>query len=150
MLDSSSWFAGYGIRIIVTDRGFSKTDLALIRDSRILGVRSGTEHRFTGVWVVVANDRVFIRSWDDKPTGWHRAFLKNPTGAIQVAGREIPVRAKKVRGERLLEAIEAAYAEKYNTKASLKYVRGFRLKRRRMTTTEFVPRRKAATAQRKD
>ena len=99
---------------------------------------------------MVVKDRVFARSWDDKPTGWHRAFLKNSTGAIQVAGREIAVTAKKIRSERLMEAIETAYAEKYNTKASLKYVRGFRLKRRRMTTTEFVPKRKAAKAQRKD
>jgi hypothetical protein len=134
----------------VNNRGFSKADLDLIRNSKIMGVRSGTEHRFIGVWVVVVRDRVFARSWKDKPTGWHRAFLKNPNGAIQVAGREIAVRAKKVRGERLMEVIEAAYAEKYNTKASLKYVRGFRLKRRRMTTTEFVPQRKGAKAQWKD
>ncbi len=88
---------------------------------------------------MVVKDRVFVRSWDDKTTGWHRAFLQDPTGAIQVSDREIPVRAKKVRAERLLDAIEEAYAEKYNTPASLKYVRGFRNKRRRMTTTEFVP-----------
>ena len=140
---------GHGIRIIVTDRSFSKTDLALIRNSKIMGVRSGTEHRFTGVWVVVVRDRVFVRSWDNKPNGWHRAFLKDSTGAIQVPGREIAVRAKKVRGERLMEAIEEAYAEKYNTNASLKYVRGFRLKSRRMTTTEFVPQRKDSKTQRK-
>ncbi len=49
------------------------------------------------------------------------------------------VRAKKVRGERLLDAVDAAYAEKYDTPASLKCVRGFRHARRRATTTEFVP-----------
>jgi hypothetical protein len=133
------YLPAHGIRMIVTNRSFSKTDLGLIRKSKIMGVRSGTEHRFTGVWVVVVKDRVFARSWDNKPNGWHQAFLKNSTGAIQVAGREIAVRAKNVRGERLMEAIEKAYAEKYNTKASLKYVRGFRLKKRRMTTPEFVP-----------
>src|SRR5687767_6639212 len=105
----------------------------------MIGVRSGSQHKFTGVWVVVVRDRVFARSWDDKPTGWHRAFQENPTGAIQVDGREIPVRAKKTHGERLMEEIETAYAEKYNTKGSLQYVKGFRLKRRRLTTTEFIP-----------
>ncbi|MCI0415122.1 DUF2255 family protein [bacterium] len=120
-------------------RIFSKPVLAMIHNSKIMGVRSGTQHRFTGIWVVVVKERVFVRSWENKPTGWHHAFLKDSTGAIQVSGREIAVRAKRVRGERLMEAIEEAYAEKYNTKASLKYVRGFRLEQRRMTTMEFVP-----------
>jgi hypothetical protein len=128
----------YGINLPVVKK-FSKTALDLLRAAKIIGVRSGEEHKFTGIWVVVVKNRVFARSWDDKPTGWHRAFQKNPTGAIQVADRQIAVRARKVRGERLMEAIEAAYAEKYNTKSSLQYVKGFRLKRRRVTTTEFTP-----------
>jgi hypothetical protein len=122
-------------------RTFSKPALAALDAAKILGVRAGTEHRFTGVWVVVVNSRVFARSWSDKPTGWFRAFLEEPLGVIQApGGREIRVRAKKVRGDRLLDAIDDAYAEKYNTPASLKWVRGFRQPRRRATTMEFVPR----------
>jgi hypothetical protein len=122
-------------------RAFSKPTLAVLHAAKILGVRAGTEHRFTGVWVVVARGRVFVRSWNDKPTGWHRAFVEEPLGVIQVpGGREIRVRAKRIRGERLLDAIDEAYGEKYNTPASLKWVRGFAQARRRKTTTEFVPR----------
>jgi hypothetical protein len=122
-------------------RTFSKPALAALDAAKILGVRAGTEHRFTGVWVVVVNGRVFARSWNDKPTGWFRAFIEEPLGAIQApGGRETRVRAKKVRGDRLLDAIDDAYAEKYNTPASLKWVRGFRQRRRRATTMEFVPR----------
>jgi len=122
-------------------RGFSKPVLASLAAAKILGVRAGTEHRFTGVWVVVVDGRVFVRSWNDKPTGWYRAFLAEPAGAIQApGGREIPVRARRVRGERLLDSIDAAYAGKYHTPASLKWVRGFRTERRRATTLEFIPR----------
>lgn len=122
-------------------RTFSKAALAAVDAAKILGVRAGTEHRFTGVWVVVVNGRVFARSWNDKPTGWRRAFLEEPLGVIQApGGREIRVRAKTVRGDRLLDAIDDAYAEKYNTPASLKWVRGFGQRRRRATTTEFLPR----------
>ena len=122
-------------------RAFSKPVLDALAASKILGVRAGAEHRFTGVWVVVVGDRVFVRSWNDKPTGWYRAFLDEPLGTIQApGGREIRVRAKKVRGERLIDAIDAAYAEKYDTPASLKWVRGFRQARRRATTLEFTPR----------
>ena len=107
----------------------------------MLGIRAGTEpHRFTGVWFVVVGGRVFVRPWNDKPGGWYRAFLREPRGTISLSGREVPVRARKTRGERLFDAIDAAYAAKYDSKASLKWVRGFSLPRRRKTTTELLPR----------
>lgn len=59
---------------------------------------------------------------------------------IQAADREIPVRAARVGSERVRDAVEHAYAAKYRTKASQKYVRGFRTPRRREATIEFVPR----------
>ncbi len=121
-------------------RHFSKPVLTSLRDGKIIGIRAGTEpHRFIGVWVVVVKDRVFVRSWNDKPHGWYRAFREEPRGAIQISGREIAVRAKKTRGERLLDTIDLAYADKYNTPGSRHYVRGFARARRRMTTTELVP-----------
>lgn len=126
---------------MTTARSFSKPALAALHAAKILGVRAGTEHRFTGIWVVVVKGRAFVRSWNDKTTGWHRAFIEEPLGVIQVpGGREIRVRAKKVRGESLLDAIDEAYGEKYNTPASRKWVHGFAQPRRRGTTTEFVPR----------
>jgi hypothetical protein len=126
---------------MTTAREFSKPALAALHAAKIIGVRAGTEHRFTGTWVVVVKGRVFVRSWNDKTSGWHRAFIEEPLGAIQVPnGREIRVRAKTVRGENLLDAIDEAYGEKYNTPASRKWVHGFAQPRRRGTTTEFVPR----------
>ncbi len=121
-------------------RQFSESVLATVADSKIIGIRAGTEpHRFIGVWVVVVQRRVFVRSWNDKAQGWHRVFREEPRGAIQLPTRQIAVRAKNTRGERLLDAIDHAYGEKYNTKASQKWVRGFASSRRRMTTTELVP-----------
>ena len=108
--------------------------------SKILGVRAGTEHRFTGVWPVVVAGRLFVRSWNDKPTGWFRAFRKQPLGTIQIAGLEIPVRARLTRSARLRQAVTVAYGEKYNTKASRKWVDGFAEPARELTTVELVPR----------
>lgn len=126
---------------VTSARGFSKPTIDALDRAKIIGVRSGREHRFTGVWVVVVKGRVFARSWSDKPTGWYRAFVAEPLGTIQAPGeREIPVRAKRVRGDRLLDAIDEAYGEKYDTPASKKWVRGFRQPRCRATTIEFVPR----------
>ena len=106
----------------------------------MLGVRAGEDHRFTGVWFVLLGGRVFARPWNDKTGGWHRALLAEPRGAILIFGAEIPVRARRARGERLFDAVDAAYAKKYKTKASQKWVRGFSLARRRRTTTELLPR----------
>src|SRR5262249_61645192 len=65
-------------------RRFSGPALKELDKSKILGVRAGAEHRYTGVWVVVVQGRVFVRSWNDKPTGWYRAFRAQPLGSIQL------------------------------------------------------------------
>jgi len=118
---------------------FADTVIEEIRKSKILGVRSGTEHRYTGVWVVVVNNRVFVRSWNDKPTGWFRAFKKEATGTIQIGVTlEVSVRGKLVRSARIRDAVTLALGEKYNTRASLKWVKGFAEPSRALTTLEFV------------
>jgi hypothetical protein len=118
---------------------FSAPALEELARARILGVRAGTEHRYTGVWVVVVEGRVFVRSWNDRPTGWYRAFQAQPLGSIQLGGREIAIRARQLRGERLRDAVTRAYGEKYNTRASEKWVCGFAEPSRAANTLELVP-----------
>jgi len=121
-------------------RRFTKNILAAIRDGKILGIRAGTQpHRFIGIWAVVMEDRVFVRSWSLKPRSWHRTFLQEPRGAIMVADREISVRAVRTKSERLKDAIDRAYVEKYNTPGSIKYTRDLGRAKSRATTTELVP-----------
>lgn len=122
------------------DATFKSADVDALHKAKILGVRAGTGHRYTGVWVVVVEDRVFVRSWNDKPTGWFRAFKEEPNGTIQVGDRELAVRGKPVRSARIRDAVTAAFAEKYNTKGSRKWVEGFAEPERVSTTLEFVPR----------
>jgi len=121
-------------------RRFPAPVLALLRESRMLGVRAGADdHRFTGIWFVLVGDRLLVRPWNDDAAGWHRTFLEEKRGAISVSGREIPVRAKPVRSEATFDAMDAAYARKYDTKGSQQWVRGFRTAKRRRTTTELLP-----------
>src|ERR687885_535254 len=121
------------------DATFADSVVEAVRSAKILGVRAGAEHRYTGVWVVVVEGRVFVRSWNDKPTGWFRAFRQQPSGTIQVGGLEIPVRAKPARSARIRDAVTAAFGEKYKTKGSRKWVEGFAEPERLLTTLEFVP-----------
>ena len=121
-------------------RGFSERILARIRDDKMLAIRAGTDpHRFIGIWAVVVEDRVFVRSWSLKPRSWYRTFLEQPRGAIQVGGREILVRAVRTRSDRLKDAVSRAYLAKYNTPGSIRYARDLGRSRSRATTTELVP-----------
>ena len=118
----------------------SKRSIAEIRDAKILGIRAGTKpHRIIGIWAVVVEGSVFVRSYSLKPRSWWRTFLEEPRGIIEVNGREIKVRPVFTRSERLKTAVDRAYREKYNTPGSLIFVEGFRFKKRRDTTTELVP-----------
>jgi hypothetical protein len=122
-------------------RRFSRPVVAAIDESKILGIRAGarSDHRFIGIWAVVVAGRVYVRSWTQKPDGWYRTFLDDPLGAVQVGERQLRIRAVRARGERIRDAVERAYAKKYPTSGSVKYVRGFRSPRRRETTMELRP-----------
>ena len=121
-------------------RGFAPGVVAAIRDGSILGIRAGTEpHRIIGIWAVVVENRVFVRSWSLKPRSWYRTFLVTPPGVIQVGGKRIRVRAVRTRSERLKAAVDRAYLDKYHTPGSLKFARDLGRKKSRDTTTELVP-----------
>lgn len=125
---------------MIKSNRFPPKILSAIRDSMVIGIRAGTKpHRTIAIWAVVVENRVFVRSWSLKPRSWYRTFLEEPRGTIEVNGKRTPVCAIQTRSERLKDAVDRAYKEKYNTPGSLAYVRGFRLKKRRDTTTELVP-----------
>lgn len=118
---------------------FPAATIGVLDRAKIIGVRSGSTHRPTGVWPVVVEGRLFVRSWGDLPNGWYRAFLKEPLGTVEVAGVELAVRAVPVRSPRLRAAVSTAYALKYPTKGSEKWVRGFAEPERERHTVELVP-----------
>jgi len=125
---------------IMAKRRFSEDILATLRGSKRLRIRAGKgTHRFIGIWVVVVHGRVFVRSWSIKPQGWYRTFLKELHGCIQMAHREIPVRAVRTRSERVKDAVDRAYLEKYNAAGAIKYARDLVRPKCRDATIELVP-----------
>lgn len=125
---------------MAVQRRFPAEVVAAIRDGKILGIRAGTApHRFIGIWAVVVEGRVFVRSWSLKPRSWYRTFLEEPRGTISVDGRELEVRAVRTRSDRLKAAVDRAYLEKYHTPGSIKYARDLGKAKSRDTTTELVP-----------
>lgn len=120
---------------------FPQDLLATIHKDKILGIRAGMDstHRVIGLWVVVMEGRVFVRSWGLKPRSWWRTFLEDSYGSMFVGEREIPIRAVQTRSERLKDLVSQAYKEKYNTPGSIQFVKDMSRKKSRDTTTELVP-----------
>ena len=121
---------------------FTDDTIAAIHKDKILGIRAGQDldHRVIGIWAVVVDGRVFVRSWSMKTRSWWRTFLEDPYGEIFVAKRKrgIKVRAVQVRSEKIKDLVSAAYKEKYNTPGSVGYVEDMSRKPSRDTTTELV------------
>jgi hypothetical protein len=134
---TGNWFP---VRLDMKAKRFAKDVVTAIRDGKILGIRAGTgAHRVIGIWAVVVENRVFVRSWSLKDRGWYRTLQEEPVGIVEVDGRQIPVRAVFTKSERLKKAVDRAYAEKFNTPGSKIFVQGFaRSKKRRDSTTELV------------
>lgn len=122
-------------------RRFPKVVVAAIDEGKILGIRAGQQpHRVIGIWAVVVENRVFVRSWSLEPRSWWRTFQEDPRGIIVVGGRTLPVRAVQTRSPRLKDAVSRAYLEKFHTPGSLKFARDLGREKSRATTTELVPR----------
>jgi len=121
---------------------FPEVTLTKIREERILGIRAGSDssHRVIGIWAVVVDGRVFVRSWSMKPRSWWRTFLEDPFGEVFVARRKrgIKVRAVQVKSEKMKEKVSTAYKAKYNTRGSIGYVEDMSRSPSKDTTTELV------------
>ena len=122
---------------------FSEEVIAAINKDRILGIRAGSDsdHRVIGIWAVVVEGRIFVRSYTMKQEGWWRTILQDPYGEAFVSKRKrgIKIRAVQTKSEKLKDAVSAAYKEKYNTRGSVGYVEEMSKKPLRDTTTELIP-----------
>jgi len=125
---------------VKANQRFSEDIVAEFRGSKGLCIRAGTKlHRFIGIWAVVVNDRVFVRSWSVKPRGWYRTLLEEPRGTVRIANREIAVPAVRTRDKRVRDAVDRAYLDKYDTPGAIKYARDLGSPQSRATTLELRP-----------
>jgi hypothetical protein len=119
-------------------KAFTRAQLDALEAEKILGIRSGDDHRYVGVWVIVVEDRVFVRTWNDGAEGWYRAFLDEPRGSIQVGEKQIAVRGRPTRSARLRRLVSDGYAAKYPTQGSVRWVTGFAEPEREINTLELL------------
>jgi len=111
----------------------------VIQAARRIAIRAGSApHRFTSMWAVVVDERVFVRSWSLKPRSWYRTLLIEPTGVLQVKQRVVRFRTVHTRSERVKAAVDRAYVLKYDHPGDIPYVKDMTGPKSRATTTELV------------
>ena len=121
---------------------FSKTFLKCIRETEINSVCVGKDRtKFTGIWMVEVEGRIFARSYYGAERSWYTAFLDGNHGAIKCKEVIINVRgAKPADADIITEAINKAYEEKYAVKNhNKKWVNGLIESERVARTMEFIP-----------
>jgi hypothetical protein len=121
---------------------FSKAFLKCINETQITGVRAGKDRtKFTGIWMVEVEGRIFARSYQLSERSWYTAFVNGDSGDIKCGKEIIPVKGLKPAGIDVINAaINKAYEKKYLVKAyNKKWVDGLAQPERVARTMEFTP-----------
>ena len=121
---------------------FSKAFLKCIEETQITSVRVGRDRtKFTGIWMVEVDGRIFARSYNLAERSWYTSFLNGNDGDIKCGKEIIPVRGVKVADNNIIaEAINRAYEKKYSVKEhNKKWVNGLNQPERIARTIEFIP-----------
>jgi len=121
---------------------FPKLFLNCINDTQITSVRAGKDReKFTGIWMVVVDGRIFARSYNLSDRSWYTALLNDESGELKCGKEIIPIKGLKPPDiNNITEAINKAYEKKYLVKASnKKWVDGLAEPERVARTMEFIP-----------
>jgi hypothetical protein len=92
--------------------------IAEARELEIAGQRrDGRAHRWLPIWVVCADERVYVRTWHRRTTGWFGQVTASGRARIRVPGVELDVVVADLGDEDrdLRAAVDQAYRAKYGT-----------------------------------
>lgn len=120
---------------------FPKAFLKCINETQMTGVRAGKDRtKFTDIWMVEVNGRIFARSYSLSERSWYTTFLNGNDGDIKCGKEIIPVKGVKPPDiNAITEAINKAYEEKYLVKSyNKKWVDGLCEPKRIERTMEFI------------
>jgi hypothetical protein len=121
---------------------FSKAFLKCISETQITSIRAGKDReKFTGIWMVVVEDRIFGRSYYGAERSWFTTLLNEGNGDMKCGKEIVPVKGVKPKDiKTITTAINKAYEKKYLVKAyNKKWVDGLCEPERVARTMEFIP-----------
>ena len=121
---------------------FSKAFLKCINETQVTSVRAGKDReKFTGIWMVEVDGRVFGRSYYGAKRSWYIDLLSSGNGEIKCGDEIIAVKGMKPADINTInKAINKAYQKKYLVKDhNKKWVDGLCEPERVARTMEFIP-----------
>ena len=120
---------------------FSKAFLECINKQSINHLRGGEDHpKFTGIWMVTLDGRIFARSYYLRKRSWYNAFLEKG-GEIKCVNAVVKVKGVKPADlMKITPAVNAAYQKKYGVRpTNQKWIDGLCEKEKVEKTMEFIP-----------
>jgi hypothetical protein len=93
---------------------FNAETLGELRDVQEVAIRT-EKHPESAVviWVVVADDEVFVRSWRGAKGRWYRDFAAGVPATLEFAGRRLAVRALPASDQAAVARASREFLRKY-------------------------------------
>jgi hypothetical protein len=93
---------------------FDAATLDHLRAAHEIGIRtSNNPDRTIVIWIVVADDAVFVRSFRGKRGRWYNTAAAEGHAVLLIGDRPLPVRAIVVTHPDTIEAVSQAFLTKY-------------------------------------
>ena len=109
-----------------------------LRNNTMVEIKAGlTRDKFTGIWMVNVNERVFARTWEKSDKGWFAGLLKDGVGTIKYGNNTLKVYAKKNKDPIVNKLVDKAYLDKYSQPENLIYAEGITRKEYSEYTVEL-------------
>jgi hypothetical protein len=121
---------------------FSKAFLKCINETQITSVRAGKDRtKFTGIWMVVVDERIFGRSYYGADRSWYTTLLWGDDGDIKCGKEIISVKGVTPADINTVgKEINKAYEKKYLVRAlNNNWVAALCEPERVARTMEFIP-----------
>ncbi len=95
---------------------FDKAMLAALSTRQEIGIRTTRQpDKPVTIWVVVADDEVFIRSFQAAKGRWYRSVAADGLATLEIDGQPIPVHATAVTDPAAIDRVSAAFLAKYQS-----------------------------------
>lgn len=86
-----------------------------INKTEITKLRQGDRYPMINMWMVVVEDRIFVRSWQGTKDGWYYKFLENEYGEIECGDVRYAVNGRTPNDlHKINNLINKQYISKYN------------------------------------
>ena len=107
--------------------GWSAAELAALDAAAELEIAvprpDGSLRRWTPIWVVRVDDRVYVRTWQRRETGWYGHAVASGRARIRVPGLAVDVLVEDV-GRAAQAEVDAAYRASYSDAGATSVVTG--------------------------